>query len=564
MSDTEIETTIRRLLLFQKSVNNKENEMHIKDLKKQLYKICEKFHFFIKKILDNKTINHEKMIYDIINHLEFIYINENEIVWNVGDKVNEMYIIFLGEIYIYRQQNKKDDEKPKLENILEKGYSLGDDNLKNNTIRRTYLVKTKSFCILGKLSSKEYNRIFNRILSEENQLINIFLKGLKLFSFDFIERFQRHVLINYYNKNDYIFRQNDSFLTFYFIFSGTVRLMVNLNKSVKSKIDQDILIGKNTNKRFIMSRLFELRGFYNESIRYNLLDLTCGDIIGGIEYCNNFPNYKYDAKCLTNVIIFKIDLFHFNKILLKEEMEIFNKKINNQLEIISLRIKNIKEGRKNLKLNDYILSKDKFTKAFLINHPLSKKDESKTELYINNALNPFKIKHKYSNKKLKNTKFFLSSVEDLNNIRNNKINRIKSNRNIKVNDFFTNIDYTKQAPVGQIFPNYFSIENISTNDNKKVLYISNYKNKVNNKIHKNKTISSFNYHYNSKKNKATNFKSISHKNIYMNKSRNKEENKIIFNNENLRQKLYTHYINRKSAKSYKFITNINSFSSFKK
>ena len=126
MSDTDIETTIRRLLLFKKAINNKENEMHIKDLEKQLFQICKKFHFFVKKIMGNKSVNAEKIIYDILHHLEFVYLNENEIVWNIGDKVNEMYIIFLGEIYIYKQHNKNNEEEPELECILEKGYSLGE------------------------------------------------------------------------------------------------------------------------------------------------------------------------------------------------------------------------------------------------------------------------------------------------------------------------------------------------------------------------------------------------------------------------------------------------------
>ena len=565
MSDTDIETTIRRLLLFKKAINNKENEIHIKDLEKQLFLICNKFHFFLKKVIGNKNANTENMIYDILHHLEFVYLNENEIIWNLGDKVNEMYIIFLGEIYIYKQHNKNNEEEPELECILKKGYSLGEDFLKNNTNRSTYLVKTKTFCILGKLTSKEYSRIFNRLLYEENLLINKFLKELNFFSYDFIERFQKHILIDYYNKNDYIFRQNDSFKTFYFIFSGTIRLMLNLTKSVKSKIDQDILIGKDTAKRFTTSKLFEIRGFYKETINYNLIDLTYGDIIGGIEFSNNLKKYKYDAKCLTNVELLKIDVIHFNKILMKEEMEIFNKKIDNQLDLISIRIKKIKEGRQKIKLKDYITSKNKFTKAFLINNPLSKKAEKKAELYINSSSNPFKIKYKYSKKKLKNTKIFLSSIYDLYSSKNKNINRTKSNKNMKVKDFFTNIDYTRKVPVGQIFPNYFSIENIPSSDNKNVLYINNYKEKINSKISKSKTISSFNCHYDSKKKKILNFKSNSLKNIYRNKFTNKEKikNNIIFNNENIRQKLYLHYINNKNSKSEKFISNVNNFSSSK-
>ena len=79
MSDTEIETIIRRLLLYKKIYNNsKENEKHIEDIQKELIQICEKFHFFIKKILTNKNINGIKMIKDIINHIEFIYVKEKK------------------------------------------------------------------------------------------------------------------------------------------------------------------------------------------------------------------------------------------------------------------------------------------------------------------------------------------------------------------------------------------------------------------------------------------------------------------------------------------------------
>ena len=41
--------------------NNKDNEKHKKDIQKQLKKICEKFHFFEKRILTNKYGN-EKMM----------------------------------------------------------------------------------------------------------------------------------------------------------------------------------------------------------------------------------------------------------------------------------------------------------------------------------------------------------------------------------------------------------------------------------------------------------------------------------------------------------------------
>ena len=565
MSETEIETAIRRYLLYKKSINNKENEQHIKDIQKQLINICEKFHFFVKKIKSNKNVNSRQIISEILNHLEFIYMKEDEIIWDFGDRVNEMYIIFLGEVNIYKKQKKKDDEEePKLLYTLEKGYSIGEEYLKNNQIKRTYLTKAKTYCILGKLTSKEYNRILNKILYEDNILINTFLKELKIFNYDFIERFQKFTIIKYYNKNEYIFRQNDDFNTFYFILSGTVRLILNVNKSVKSKIDHNIIIGKNI-QRFTTSRLFELKGVYKESINYNLLDLSYGDIIGGIEYYNHYNNYKYDVKCLNDVEILEIDLIHFNEILIDEEMKIFYQKIKNQTEILLNRIKEIKEGMQMIKFKDYIFSKNKFTKAFLINNPLSKKSESKTQLYINSGSHPFKIKQKYSKKKLKGTKLFLSSIEDYKNGKNSP-NKNKK----KIKDFFTNIDYDKPiVPVGQIFPYYCSLENIPSNNNKKVFTINSSdnntietSNKNINKMFKNKTISS-SLSFQSKlklkkKDNILNIKTKSYKTIYQKLINKKKSNtKIIFNNENIKEKIYFHFMNKNKPKCNKLISNIN-------
>ena len=80
---------------------------------------------------------------------------------------------------------------------------------------------------------------------------------------------------------------------------------------------------------------------------------------------------------------------------------------------------------------------------------------------------------------------------------NKNINKTKTINNIiKFKVFFTNIDYNYKIPVGEIFPNYFSIENIPNNNNKKVYFINKNKNinknniiYKNNKILKNKTIS---------------------------------------------------------------------------
>ena len=565
MNDTEIEETIRKYLLFKKGLN-KDDDKDIKDIRMDLMKICENFHFFKKKIINNKNIKERNIIPNILNHLEFIYLKENEIIWDIGDKIDEIYIIFLGEVNIYKQKNT-DIEESQLECTLGKGYSLGEDFIRNDLTNRTYKAETKTFCILGKIISKEYIRIFNKFIYEENILINQFYKELKLFTSEFIEKFQSFSFINYYDKDDYIFKQNDPFNTFYFIYSGNVRLMVNLNKAFKSKINNDIIMGKNNKKHFTSSRLFEIRGIYNELINYNIIDLTIGDIIGGIEYINKFKNYKYDVKCLTDVEVIKIDLNHFNKIVKNYEMKIFIKRIKNQTELISERLKYLKEGKEKNKPKDYILSRNKFTKTFLSNNPLTKNFDYKSELYINCSSNPMKIiKFKYSKKTLNNIKFSPNIVEEFNKSKNYKIKKAKSQKNlVNVKEFLINIDNKKKVIPENIYPVHKTFETIPHNNNinnNKIFFINNESNKnmdLNN-IKSNIISSKFRSCFKNKKKFILSFKSISNLNKKTSFDKNKNK-KILFNSSNLREKPVL-ILDTKNKKFTKYNINYNSFRNF--
>lgn len=489
MSETEIESLINKLVIFQKEYdNNKDSETRscIEKTKVQLMKICENFHFFNKKIISNKIVRDKKIIVDIFNNLEFVFFKEDEVIWEIGDKINEMYIIFLGEVGIYKQKIIEDEDSI-LESTILSGYSLGEEVFTNRYIYRTNKAKAKTFCVLGRLSFLEYNRIFNKFLYEQNILINCFLKDLHLFNFDYIEKLQRNMFLKYYNKNEYIFRQNEPFDTFYLIYSGDIRLIINLEKLVKSKIDQDLLMGNN-NKRFTSSRLFELRGSYKELVNYNLMDLTNGDIIGGIEYLNHYENYKYDVKCLTNVEVLKVDLINFNKILNEGERQIFKKKIKKQMELIRDRLKAIKEGRDKIHIKDYILSKGKFTKTFLLNHPISKKGEYKTELLINCGSNPVKIrKNKFKIFHLNNSKISSNIVEEYNKSKNYK--RKYSNKHLTLSkDFLTNISSSNKIQINDIFPSFNTIHNNIPYRHKKIFLITDENKKDDKKLlFKNKT-----------------------------------------------------------------------------
>ena len=489
MTESEIESLINKIVLFQKEYDkNKDSEIKrdIEKAKEQLMKICENLHFFNKKIISNKMVRDKTIINDIFSNLEFVFFKEDEAIWEIGDKINEMYIIFLGEVGIYKQKII-DDEDSILEYTLLSGYSLGEEVFTNRYIYRTNKAKAKTFCILGRLSFIEYKRIFNKFLYEQNILINCFLKDLHLFNFDYIEKLQRHMFLKYYNKNEYIFRQNEPFDTFYLIYSGTIRLIINLEKSVKSKIDQDLLIGNN-NKRFTSSRLFELRGYYKEQVNYNLMDLTIGDIIGGVEYLNHYGNYKYDVKCLTDVEVLKVDLINFNKILIEGERLLFEKKIKNQMELISDRLNAIKERRNKIHIKDFILSKSKFTKTFLLNHPISKKNEYKAELLINCGLNPVKIRrNKFKIFHLNISKISSNIMEEYNKSKNYK--RKYSNKHLNLSkDFLTNIGSNNKTQINDIFPSYNTIQNNMPYKHKKIFLITDENKKVDKKLlFKNKT-----------------------------------------------------------------------------
>ena len=462
MTDTEIENTIRKYILFKKNMLNEENDKDILYYKNLLINYMKNFYYFSKRIVSSKNNIIENLITKIFEQIEFIFVTKDFNIWNIGDTIENIYLIFLGEVSIYKPSEKKDKKLcMKLDSVLGRGYLLGSEYLKNNNEdKRTYLVKAKPKCILGKINIKEFSKIYRPILSEENILISNFLKDINIFSSDFNGKFQKLLALKYYKKDDYIFKQGDLYDSFYLVYHGNIRLFNNMKKLVKSKVDYDILKGNNNKERFTSSRLFEIKGAYNELIRYDLLDAGRGDFIGGIEYIYNYSQYCYSAKCINDVTILKIDCILFNSILINDEKKSFKEKIDKQKEFIKRRIKEIKLGRDKMKLNDYILSKNKYVKSLLQSNPLSKKKEEKLESYINCNVNPIKIKYKSNNIKILNTSRNLLSkyIEEYKESKEKNKNWKKNN--LKIKDFVTNIDYKNKDKIPKIFPCLLFIDNI--------------------------------------------------------------------------------------------------------
>jgi hypothetical protein len=163
-------------------------------------------------------------------------------------------------------------------------------------------------------------------------------------------------------------------------------------------------------------------------------------------------------------------------------------KIKKQMELISDRLKAIKEGRDKIHAKDNILSKGKFIKTFLLNHPISKKNEYKTELFINCGLNPFKIRrNKFKKFHLNHSKISSNIMEEYNKSKNYK--RKYSNKHLTLSkDFLTNIENNNKYPIYDIFPSYNTIHNNIPYKHKKIFLITD-ENKKNDKkiLFKNKT-----------------------------------------------------------------------------
>ena len=447
MSDTEIENLISRI------IENKYPEK-LRSLKKKLYDYCKNLHFFKHILLNKENINAEKILSDVINKITFKFYNKNEKIWEAGDKISEIYIIFLGEVIIYKSKSNSE-----IETILEKGQVLG-EYIVNNHRKVTNVVDAKTNCILGTINIKEFQKIFNKINHEEFLSFVSFFNDLKLFeNGDFIERSQRTVKKLFFSKGQYIFKQDDPYDSFYFIFSGTVRIIIHLKKLFKSKIIDDILRGKNKEKRFVSEMNFEMRGFYKEKVDYNIIDLTNGDFIGAIEYLNHYDKYKYDVQCLTDVEVYKMDTEYFIKVApFEENLTVFHSKIKNQEKYMHQRIEEIKQTKKNVsKLKNYILSQNKFTKTFLLNHPIEQNNSKEKEDFINSSKSPFKIRTFFYNKKNLNHVFLTPKIKEI-FIQNKSYKSINTTKTVK-NLFFTNIDKNKKSPYTLI--NSFSNDNIN-------------------------------------------------------------------------------------------------------
>ena len=357
----------------------------------------------------------------------------NEIKLNISfKKVNKKYNNVSSKVNIPVVGKKKNNEnveelKPlTMDFVAKKGDSIGNTFLKNINKKESlkhkikfkkkekkhedildnkhfYKIESKTKSIVAFLTEEDYFTIVDKIITKERHNRINFLHKIHYLPKDqtFIERFQNYITKKCFIKQSFIFKQNEEFKTFYIIVSGLARVSINFNRKFCCSLDFDVLIGNNINERFTSSRVFEIKGNYKEKENFMVVDLGEGEILGGIEFCKNMKNYIFTVECITDVIVYEVNLKLFNILLNYFSFKRFYNKIDNQLKYFKERILSINNFRKEKgKKDDYSFSQNKFIQTYKRGHPIS----AKKEAYINRYINPFKFEKIIKSKEFKTIK----------------------------------------------------------------------------------------------------------------------------------------------------------------
>ena len=296
--------------------------------------------------------------------------------------------------------------------------------------------KSKSF--IGSLSDKNYFNILEKYNTKERLEKIYFLQKIDYLPNEdnFIERFQKLLIKKCFAKNSIICEQKEELKLIYLIYSGLVRLSRVFDRKIYCKLDHDVLIGDLINERFSSSRIFELKGNYDEKEKLILVDMGEREIIGGIELCKNLNNYIFKVECLKDTVLYGIGINDFKNALNIWNSKGFYDKINSQIYFLRNRLSNIKNfSEEKSRLDDYSLSQNKFIKLYKKAHPLNKEAKE----YIKKYTRPFNFEKIIKSKELKtiNTKY--SKVIDIKKLKESHKNEKKKKMNRKSIPFITNL-----------------------------------------------------------------------------------------------------------------------------
>ena len=318
---------------------------------------------------------------------------------------------------------------------LEEGKIFGEEYIYNDIQYSNCILESDSDSIIGLLDKDDYEKIYKRVNIIERSYITAFLVKLKIFNSSnfFLPKLQKCLIKRNFAKNEIIFKQNEIFRTFYVIRQGKVNLSLKIPKKVNCKLEPEIIIGNQKNKRFLSNNSFIVKGEYLEKNEYNLITVENGEFIGEIEYYNQKDKYMYTAQCIEDdCILFEFDLFLFEHLIKNNEsinmnLKGFFEKIKEKMALLQDRIYNNKRSGSAIKKSDYVLSKNKFTRNLLQNNPI--KEDKKDKTYFNISIN---------NDKINNSNFIYYSAFSPIFKKHTSVNRNKKFNKIQINNCFFN------------------------------------------------------------------------------------------------------------------------------
>ena len=392
----------------------------------------------------NKTIDKWKEILDYFNDFAKRYIrhiNDKNIYSNNKKDIK----IPLHNIFGKNKENQIEELEHFFKTIinhnkalcycLEEGKVFGEEYLYNDINYSNYILESDSDSIVAELSKEDYEKIYKRVNVIERSNVVAFLVNLRIFNSSrfFLPKMQRCLIKRYYAKNEIIFRQNDKFRTFFIIRKGKVNLSISIQKKVNCSLEPEIIMGNQKNQRFTSNKAFVIKGNYLENNDYNIMTVQEGEFLGDIEYYKKIDHYVYTAQCEVDCILFEMDLFLFENLIknnnsINMNLKGFFEKINEKIELYQERLYSMKTNNSVIKKSDYILSKDKFTKNLLQNHPIKedKEQENNKRKYLQSGVY----------KKMNKSDYFYFGVISPFLKRNSSVRRDKKMNQIKINDEF--------------------------------------------------------------------------------------------------------------------------------
>ena len=431
-------------------------------LDKKTKKLIEEFNMF-QEIISDFPDKCDSVLTELISNFTLKKCNKNELIFENNIKnINDIFIIFIGEIdiinyYLNEKEEKKEEEinsENRSSNIIIKGREAFWKNflVKKFRIKKKFnengdliedencffKIISKSKSVIGIITEKIYSNILEKFNAKERLERIYFLQNVEYLPNEqsFVEKFQKLLIKRCFSKNSIISEQNAEIKSIYLIISGSVRLSIAFNKKVNCSLDYDVLIGKLINERFSSSRKFEITGNYREKKNMIIVDLGEGEILGGIEFCKNLKNYLFKIICMTNVVLYEVDINDFKNFISVWNLKEFYDKINSQLNFLSHRITNIRNlDKEKSQMDDYSFSQNKFIATYKKGHPLNQKAKE----YIKKYTNPFKFGKTFKSKEFKiiNTKYAKNiDIKRLKEFHKKQPKNTKNKRNIP---FITNL-----------------------------------------------------------------------------------------------------------------------------